>query len=129
MNRKGHLSWRCGKRRAPLARCLAEKSSPTVIVDTPIRRPRVSRSIMMESCDYGIGQPRDWRIRLAADGNSDVVVISPRPATRPGMAGRLLNVNFGIMKVVTEAGRQGPRPTASCPVANPLDAMARRSTG
>ena len=58
--------------------------------------------------------------------NSDVVVITSGVPRKPGMSrDDLLNVNFGIMKAVTE---QVVKYSPNCiivPVANPLDAMCQ----
>jgi malate dehydrogenase len=61
-----------------------------------------------------------------ATANSDVVVITSGVPRKPGMSrDDLLNVNFGIMKAVTE---QVVKYSPNCiivPVANPLDAMCQ----
>ena len=80
---------------------------------------------MLESCPI---TGSDSRIIGGSDyaqtANSDVVVITSGVPRKPGMSrDDLLNVNFGIMKAVTE---QVVKYSPNCiivPVANPLDAM------
>jgi malate dehydrogenase len=62
----------------------------------------------------------------AQTANSDVVVITSGVPRKPGMSrDDLLNVNFGIMKVVTEQVVKYSPDCIIVPVANPLDAMCQ----
>ena len=62
----------------------------------------------------------------AQTANSDVVVITSGVPRKPGMSrDDLLNVNFGIMKAVTEQVIKHSPNAIIVPVANPLDAMCQ----
>jgi len=62
----------------------------------------------------------------AQTANSDVVVITSGVPRKPGMSrDDLLNVNFGIMKTVTEQVIKYSPNAIIVPVANPLDAMCQ----
>jgi malate dehydrogenase len=62
----------------------------------------------------------------AQTANSDVVVITSGVPRKPGMSrDDLLNVNFGIMKAVTEQVIKYSPNAIIVPVANPLDAMCQ----
>ncbi|MGC4083134.1 MAG: hypothetical protein QM736_13750 [Vicinamibacterales bacterium] len=62
----------------------------------------------------------------AQTANSDVVVVTSGVPRKPGMSrDDLLNVNFGIMKAVTEQVIKYSPNAIIVPVANPLDAMCQ----
>ena len=76
--------------------------------------------------DHGIRQPRDRRLGLLQTADSDLVVITSGVPRKPGMSrDDLLNVNFGIMKAVTEQVVKHSPQCIIVPVANPLDAMCQ----
>jgi malate dehydrogenase len=98
-----------------------------VIVDIADQKAAGVALDMLESCPI---TGSDSRLIGGADysqtSDSDVVVITSGVPRKPGMSrDDLLNVNFGIMKVVTE---QVVKHSPNCiivPVANPLDAMCQ----
>jgi len=111
-----------------VARCIADKAlADVVIVDIADQKAAGVALDMLESCPI---TGSDSRVIGGSDyaqtANSDVVVITSGVPRKPGMSrDDLLNVNFGIMKVVTE---QVVKYSPSCiivPVANPLDAMCQ----
>src|SRR5947209_13704716 len=128
MNRKVTVVGGAGNVGATVARCIADKQlADVVIVDIADQKAAGVALDMLESCPI---TGSDSRVIGGSDyaqtANSDVVVITSGVPRKPGMSrDDLLNVNFGIMKAVTE---QVVRHSPDCiivPVANPLDAMCQ----
>src|SRR6187397_1436960 len=128
MNRKVTVVGGAGNVGATVARCIADKElADVVIVDIADTKAAGVALDMLQSCPI---TGSDSRIIGGADyaqtANSDVVVITSGVPRKPGMSrDDLLNVNFGIMKTVTE---QVVKYSPNCiivPVANPLDAMCQ----
>jgi malate dehydrogenase len=128
MNRKVTVVGGAGNVGATVARCIADKAlADVVIVDIADQKAAGVALDMLESCPI---TGSDSRVIGGSDyaqtANSDVVVITSGVPRKPGMSrDDLLNVNFGIMKAVTE---QVVKYSPNCiivPVANPLDAMCQ----
>src|SRR5687767_15545524 len=128
MNRKVTVVGGAGNVGAAVARCIADKElADVVIVDIADQKAAGIALDMLESCPI---TGSDSRVIGGSDyaqtANSDVVVVTSGVPRKPGMSrDDLLNVNFGIMKAVTE---QVVKYSPNCiivPVANPLDAMAQ----
>ena len=128
MNRKVTVVGGAGNVGASVARAIAGKElADVVIVDIADQKAAGVALDILETCPI-IGS--DSRVIGGSDysqtANSDVVVITSGVPRKPGMSrDDLLNVNFGIIKAVTE---QVVRYSPNCiivPVANPLDAMAQ----
>jgi malate dehydrogenase len=113
---------------ATVARCIAEKElADVVIVDIADQKAAGVALDMLETCPI-IGS--DSRIIGGSDyaqtADSDVVVVTSGVPRKPGMSrDDLLNVNFGIMKAVTEQVIKYSPNCIIVPVANPLDAMCQ----
>jgi malate dehydrogenase len=128
MNRKVTVVGGAGNVGSTVARALADQEiADVVIVDIAGQKAAGVALDMLESCPI---TGSDSRVIGGADyaetAGSDVVVITSGVPRKPGMSrDDLLNVNFGIMKAVTE---QVVRYSPDCiivPVANPLDAMCQ----
>src|ERR687896_438835 len=128
MNRKVTVVGGAGNVGSTVARRIADKElADVVIVDIADAKAVGIALDMLESCPI---TGSDSRLIGGSDyaqtANSDVVVVTSGVPRKPGMSrDDLLNVNFGIMKAVTE---QVIRYSPNCilvPVANPLDAMAQ----
>src|SRR5881394_1928012 len=128
MNRKVTVVGGAGNVGATVARCIADKElADVVVVDIADQKAAGIALDMLESCPI---TGSDSRVIGGSDyaqtANSDVVVITSGVPRKPGMSrDDLLNVNFGIMKAVTE---QVVKHSPNCiivPVANPLDAMCQ----
>ena len=128
MRRKVTVVGGAGNVGSTVARCIADKNlADVVIVDIADQKAAGIALDMLESCPI-IGS--DSRVIGGSDysqtADSDVVVVTSGVPRKPGMSrDDLLNVNFGIMKAVTE---QVVKYSPNCilvPVANPLDAMAQ----
>jgi malate dehydrogenase len=128
MNRKVTVVGGAGNVGSTVARCIAERElADVVVVDIADQKASGIALDLLESCPI-VGS--DSRVIGGADyaqtAGSDVVVITSGVPRKPGMSrDDLLNVNFGIMKAVTE---QIVRYSPDCvivPVANPLDAMCQ----
>jgi malate dehydrogenase len=128
MNRKVTVVGGAGNVGSTIARCIAERElADVVVVDIADQKASGIALDLLESCPI-VGS--DSRVIGGADyaqtAGSDVVVITSGVPRKPGMSrDDLLNVNFGIMKAVTE---QIVRYSPDCvivPVANPLDAMCQ----
>ncbi len=128
MNRKVAVVGGAGNVGSTVARCIADMElADVVVVDIADQKAAGVALDMLESCPI---TGSDSRVIGGADysqtANSDVVVITSGVPRKPGMSrDDLLNVNFGIMKAVTE---QVVRHSPDCiivPVANPLDAMCQ----
>src|SRR4051812_42341703 len=128
MNRKVTVVGGAGNVGSTVARCIADKElADVVVVDIADQKAAGIALDMLESCPITGSDSRfiggsDY----AQTADSDVVVITSGVPRKPGMSrDDLLNVNFGIMKAVTE---QVVRYSPNCiivPVANPLDAMCQ----
>src|SRR5512134_826215 len=117
---------------ATVARALADRElADIVIIDIADQKAAGVGLDILEACPiegsdsrvvgYGAND-EGW----AATANSDVVVITSGVPRKPGMSrDDLLNVNFGIMKSVTEQIVKHSPDTIIVPVANPLDAMCQ----
>src|SRR4051812_6058937 len=128
MNRKVTVVGGAGNVGATVARCIADKElADVVIVDIADQKAAGVALDMFESCPI---TGSDSRVIGGSDyaqtAGSDVVVVTSGVPRKPGMSrDDLLNVNFGIMKAVTE---QVVKHSPNCiivPVANPLDAMCQ----
>ena len=128
MNRKVTVVGGAGNVGSTVARCIADKElADVVIVDIADQKAAGIALDILESCPI---TGSDSRVIGGSDysqtANSDVVVITSGVPRKPGMSrDDLLNVNFGIMKAVTE---QVVKYSPNCiivPVANPLDAMCQ----
>ena len=128
MRRKVTVVGGAGNVGSTVARCIADKNlADVVIVDIADQKAAGIALDMLESCPI---TGSDSRVIGGSDyaqtADSDVVVVTSGVPRKPGMSrDDLLNVNFGIMKTVTE---QVVRYSPNCilvPVANPLDAMAQ----
>ena len=128
MNRKVTVVGGAGNVGATVARCIADKElADVVIVDIADTKAAGVALDILESCPV---TGSDSRVIGGADyeqtADSDVVVITSGVPRKPGMSrDDLLNVNFNIMKAVTE---QVVKYSPNCiivPVANPLDAMCQ----
>src|SRR5215203_2989569 len=128
MNRKVTVVGGAGNVGATVARCIADKAlADVVIVDIADQKSAGIALDILEACSI-IGS--DNRVIGGADyaqtACSDVVVITSGVPRKPGMSrDDLLNVNFGIMKAVTEQVIKYSPNCILVPVANPLDAMAQ----
>jgi malate dehydrogenase len=113
---------------ATVARCIADKElADVVIVDIADQKAAGIALDILEACPI---TGSDSRVIGGADyaqtANSDVVVITSGVPRKPGMSrDDLLNVNFGIMKAVTEQVVKYSPNAIIVPVANPLDAMCQ----
>jgi malate dehydrogenase len=128
MKRKVTVVGGAGNVGATVARCVADKQlADVVIVDIADQKAAGVALDILESCPI---TGSDSRVIGGSDyaqtADSDVVVITSGVPRKPGMSrDDLLNVNFGIMKTVTE---QIVKYSPNCiivPVANPLDAMCQ----
>src|SRR5919205_2169884 len=128
MNRKVTVVGGAGNVGATVARCIADKElADVVIVDIADQKAAGVALDMLESCPI---TGSDSRVIGGSDysqtANSDVVVVTSGVPRKPGMSrDDLLNVNFGIMKAVTEQVVRYSPDAIIVPVANPLDAMAQ----
>jgi malate dehydrogenase len=132
MNRKVTIVGGAGNVGATVARAVADRElADVVIIDIADQKAAGVGLDLLEACPiegsdarvvgYGAND-EGW----AATADSDIVVITSGVPRKPGMSrDDLLNVNFGIMKSVTEQiVRYSPK-TIIVPVANPLDAMCQ----
>src|SRR4026209_1832950 len=130
MNRKVTVVGGAGNVGATVARAIAQKElADVVVIDIADQKAAGVALDIYESCPIegsasrvsGVGK-KDF----AESANSDVVVITSGMPRKPGMSrDDLLNVNYNIMKAVTE---QVVKYSPNCiivPVANPLDAMCQ----
>jgi malate dehydrogenase len=128
MNRKVTVVGGAGNVGATVARCIADKGlADVVIVDIADQKAAGVALDIFESCPI---TGSDSRVIGGSDyaqtANSDVVVITSGVPRKPGMSrDDLLNVNFGIMKAVTEQVVKHSPQCIIVPVANPLDAMCQ----
>ncbi len=128
MNRKVTVVGGVGNVGATVARCIADKElADVVIVDIADQKAAGIALDILEACPI---TGSDSRVIGGSDyaqtANSDVVVITSGVPRKPGMSrDDLLNVNFGIMKAVTEQVIKYSPNAIIVPVANPLDAMCQ----
>ena len=128
MNRKVAVVGGAGNVGSTVARCIADRElADVVVVDIADQKAAGVALDMLESCPI---TGSDSRVIGGADysqtANSDVVVITSGVPRKPGMSrDDLLNVNFGIMKAVTEQIVKHSPDCIIVPVANPLDAMCQ----
>src|SRR6266852_3469366 len=128
MNRKVAVVGGAGNVGSTVARCIADMElADVVVVDIADQKAAGVALDMLESCPM---TGSDSRVIGGADysqtANSDVVVITSGVPRKPGMSrDDLLNVNFGIMKAVTEQVVKHSPDCIIVPVANPLDAMCQ----
>jgi len=128
MNRKVAVVGGAGNVGSTVARCIADRElADVVVVDIADQKAAGVALDMLESCPI---TGSDSRVVGGADysqtANSDVVVITSGVPRKPGMSrDDLLNVNFGIMKAVTEQVVKHSPDCIIVPVANPLDAMCQ----
>src|SRR5258708_19140333 len=105
MKRKVTVVGGAGNVGATVARCIADKAlADVVIVDIADQKAAGVALDMLESCPI---TGSDSRVIGGSDyaqtANSDVVVITSGGPRQPRMSRHhLLDVNFGIMKAVTE---------------------------
>ena len=128
MNRKVTVVGGAGNVGATVARSIAEMElADVVIVDIADQKAAGVALDMLETCPIiGSDSLLVGGSDYAHSANSDVVVITSGVPRKPGMSrDDLLNVNFNIIKAVTE---QVVKYSPNCiivPVANPLDAMCQ----
>ncbi|HUR34665.1 MAG TPA: malate dehydrogenase [Vicinamibacterales bacterium] len=128
MNRKVTVVGGAGNVGATVARCIADKElADVVIVDIADQKAAGIALDILEACPI---TGSDSRVIGGSDyaqtADSDVVVITSGVPRKPGMSrDDLLNVNFGIMKAVTEQVIKYSPNAIIVPVANPLDAMCQ----
>jgi malate dehydrogenase len=128
MNRKVTVVGGAGNVGATVARCIADKQlADVVIVDIADQKAAGVALDILEACPI---TGSDSRVIGGSDyaqtADSDVVVITSGVPRKPGMSrDDLLNVNFGIMKTVTEQVVKYSPNAIIVPVANPLDAMCQ----
>src|SRR3954447_4355592 len=128
MNRKVTVVGGAGNVGATVARCIADKElADVVIVDIADQKAAGVALDILEACPI---TGSDSRVIGGADyaqsANSDIVVVTSGVPRKPGMSrDDLLNVNFGIMKTVTEQVVKHSPNAIIVPVANPLDAMCQ----
>src|SRR2546427_2831493 len=128
MNRKVTVVGGAGNVGATAARCIADRElADVVVVDIADQKAAGIALDILESCPI---TGSDSRVIGGADysqtANSDVVVITSGVPRKPGMSrDDLLNVNFNIMKAVTEQVVKYSPKAIIVPVANPLDAMCQ----
>jgi malate dehydrogenase len=128
MNRKVTVVGGAGNVGGTVARCIADKElADVVIVDIADQKAAGIALDILEACPI---TGSDSRVIGGSDyaqtANSDVVVITSGVPRKPGMSrDDLLNVNFGIMKAVTEQVIKYSPNAIIVPVANPLDAMCQ----
>jgi malate dehydrogenase len=128
MNRKVTVVGGAGNVGSTVARCIADKElADVVLVDIADQKASGIALDMLESCPIA---GSDSRVIGGADyaqtAGSDVVLITSGVPRKPGMSrDDLLNVNYGIMKAVTEQVVKYSPDCIIVPVANPLDAMCQ----
>jgi malate dehydrogenase len=128
MNRKVTVVGGAGNVGATVARCIADKQlADVVIVDIADTKAAGVALDILQSCPI---TGSDSRVIGGSDyeqtANSDVVVVTSGVPRKPGMSrDDLLNVNFDIMKKVTEQVIKYSPNCIIVPVANPLDAMCQ----
>ena len=128
MNRKVTVVGGAGNVGATVARGVADKQlADVVIIDIADQKAAGVALDMLEACPVWGSDARVLGTGdYAESANSDIVVITSGLPRKPGMSrDDLLNVNYNIMKQVTE---QVVKYSPNCiliVVSNPLDAMAQ----
>ena len=125
---QSHSGGGAGNVGATVARCIADKElADVVLVDIADRRPQGMALDISRRARSRVGRRVIGGSRLRRQtANSDVVVITSGVPRKPGMSrDDLLNVNFNIMKAVTEQVVKYSPNAIIVPVANPLDAMCQ----
>ena len=128
MNRKVTVVGGAGNVGATVARGIVEKQlADVVVIDIAEQKAAGIALDMLEACPiYGSDSRVMGTSDYAQSAGSEIVVITSGVPRKPGMSrDDLLNVNFNIMKAVTE---QVVKHSPNCiivPVANPLDAMCQ----
>ena len=128
MERKVTVVGGAGNVGATVARCIADKAlADVVLVDIADQKAAGIALDIFESCPL---TGSDSRViggaDYAASAGSDIVVITSGVPRKPGMSrDDLVNVNFDIMKMVTEQIVKHSPDCIIVPVANPLDAMCQ----
>ena len=128
MNRKVTVVGGAGNVGSTVARAIADRElADVVIVDIADQKATGVALDILESCPI---MGSDSRVIGGSDysqtADSDLVVITSGVPRKPGMSrDDLLNVNFGIMKAVTEQVVKHSPQCIIVPVANPLDAMCQ----
>ena len=132
MNRKVTVVGGAGNVGATVARSIADKElADVVIIDIAETKAQGVALDMLQACPIEGSDARVLGVGATDDGwketaDSDVVVITSGVPRKPGMSrDDLLNVNYGIMKAVTEQVVKYSPNTIIVPVANPLDAMCQ----
>src|SRR5467141_4048938 len=128
MNRKVTVVGGAGNVGATVARGIADKQlADVVVIDIADKKAAGVALDMLEACPvWGSDARVIGSGDYAESANSDVVVITSGVPRKPGMSrDDLLNVNFGIMKAVTEQVVKHSPDCIIVPVANPLDAMCQ----
>ena len=128
MNRKVTVVGGAGNVGATVARCIADKElADVVIVDIADQKAAGIALDILEACPItGSASRVIGGADYSQTADSDVVVITSGVPRKPGMSrDDLLNVNFGIMKAVTEQVIKYSPNAIIVPVANPLDAMCQ----
>jgi malate dehydrogenase len=128
MNRKVTVVGGAGNVGATVARSIAEKElADVVIVDIADQKAAGVALDILETCPIiGSDSLVIGGSDYAQSADSDVVVITSGVPRKPGMSrDDLLNVNFNIMKAVTEQVVKYSPHCVIVPVANPLDAMCQ----
>src|SRR5881628_2516474 len=128
MNRKVTVVGGAGNVGATVARGMADKQlADVVVIDIADKKAAGVALDMLEACPVWGSDSRIIGTGDYADSaNSDIVVITSGMPRKPGMSrDDLLNVNFGIMKSVTEQVVKHSPHCIIVPVANPLDAMCQ----
>src|SRR3954464_5798273 len=127
-NKKVTVVGGAGNVGATVARSIAEKElADVVIIDIADQKAAGVALDILETCpiigsDSLVVGGSDY----AHSANSDVVVITSGVPRKPGMSrDDLLNVNFNIMKAVTEQVVKFSPNCIIVPVVNPLDAMCQ----
>jgi malate dehydrogenase len=128
MNRKVTVVGGAGNVGSTVARCIADlELADVVIIDIADQKATGIALDILESCPItGSDSLVIGGADYAQSANSDVVVITSGVPRKPGMSrDDLLNVNYGIMKAVTEQVVKYSPDCIIVPVANPLDAMCQ----
>jgi malate dehydrogenase len=128
MNRKVTVVGGAGNVGATVARGVADKQlADVVVIDIADKKAAGVALDMLEACPvWGSDSRVIGTGDYAESANSDIVVITSGMPRKPGMSrDDLLNVNFGIMKSVTEQVVKYSPNAIIIVVSNPLDAMAQ----
>ncbi len=132
MNRKVTIVGGAGNVGATVARAIADKElADVILVDIAETKAQGLALDMLQACPIEGSDARLLGVGATDEGwketaDSDVVVITSGVPRKPGMSrDDLLNVNFGIMKAVTEQAVKYSPNAIIVPVANPLDAMCQ----